>query len=153
KPYYLEPEKGAEKAYLILREALNKSKKVGIANFVLRNKEHLAVIKPFGKAIVLNQLRFNEEIRPPDGLNLPEAKSATKGKEVEIALALIDHLTDHFKPQAYKDTYQKELRKVIEAKAKGKTIKIKKEEEPEPTEVADIMKLLKASLEKERVKA
>jgi DNA end-binding protein Ku len=153
KPYYLEPDKGAEKAYTLLREALKKSKKVGIANFVLRNKEHLAAIKPFEDAIVVNQLRFKDEIKPITELNLPKAKAAAKGKEIEIALALIDHLTDHFKPDSYKDTYKKELEKVIQAKAKGKPIKIKEEKEPEPTEVADIMRLLKESLERERVRA
>jgi DNA end-binding protein Ku len=106
KPYYLEPDKGAGKAYSLLREALKKSKKVGLAKFVLRNKEHLAVIKPFGKVVVLNQLRFNDEIRPPEGLDLPGEKVA-KGKEIEIALALIDHLTSHFKPEDYKDDYKK----------------------------------------------
>ncbi len=153
KPYYLEPEKGAEKAYILLRDALKQSKKVGIATFVMRNKEHLAAIKTFEDVLVLNQLRFQDEIRTPDELNLPKVKAAAKGKEIEIALSLIDHLTGKFKPESYKDTYKKDLEKIIKAKAKGKPIKIKEEKEPHATEVADIMKLLKESLEKEHVRA
>jgi DNA end-binding protein Ku len=152
KPYFLEPDKGAEKAYALLREALKKSKKVGVANFVLRNKEHLAVIKPYGKAILLNQLRFQEELRKPEGLNLPDASQA-RAKEIDMALALIDQLSEHFKPEDYKDTYKQELKKVIEAKAKGKKIKIK-EKEPEATDVVDLVAMLKASLKKQqKVKA
>lgn len=151
KPYYLEPEKGAEKPYALLREALKKSKKVGLAKFVLRNREHLAVVKPQEELLILNQLRFKEEVRQPDDLNLPKAKQAGK-REVEIALALIDQLTAHFKPEDYRDTYQAELKKVIEAKAKGKKI-VAKGKEPEPTEVTDLMAMLRKSLEKEKARA
>ncbi|MGE5297894.1 MAG: Ku protein [Acidobacteriaceae bacterium] len=151
KPYYLEPDKGAERAYMLLREALKRSKKVGIAKYVLRNKEHLGVIKPMKNAIVLNQLRFKDEIRPPEGLNLPEIKEA-KGKEIDMALALIDQLTEPFDPEVYKDTYKQELTKVIEAKVKGKPVE-QKDSEPEPTEVRDLMAALKQSLEKERARA
>lgn len=151
KPYYLEPEKGAEKAYVLLRESLKKSKKIGVAQFVLRNREHLAVIKPFEKVLILNQLRYQDEIRKPDDLNLPDAKVGGK-REIEIALALIDQLTSHFKPEAYKDTYKEELERVIKAKAKGKPVKAKGKE-PEPTDVADLMAMLRASLEKEKARA
>jgi DNA end-binding protein Ku len=151
KPYYLEPEKGAEKAYALLRESLKKSKKIGIAKFVLRNREHLAAIRPEGKVIVLEQMRFQEEVRPATDLTLPDAKKAGN-REVEIALALIDQLTEHFDASKYKDTYTDELKKVIEAKAKGKPIKAKGKE-PQITEVADIMAMLKKSLEKEKARA
>ncbi len=152
KPYFLEPDKGAAKAYALLREALKKSKKVGVASFVLRNKEHLAVVKPYGKAIVLNQLRFNEELRNPEGLDLPESSQA-RTKEIDMALALIEQLSEPFNPEDYKDTYKQEIKKVIEAKAKGKKIKAK-EKEPEPTDVVDLVAMLKASLKKQqKVKA
>ncbi len=151
KPYYLEPEKGAEKAYALLRESLKKSKKIGIARFVLRNREHLAAIRPEDKVIVLEQMRFEEEVKSPADLALPDAKKAGN-REVEIALALIDQLTEHFNPKKYKDTYTDELKKVIEAKAKGKPIKTKGKER-QATEVADIMAMLKKSLEKERARA
>lgn len=149
KPYFLEPDKGAEKAYALLREALKKSKKIGVASFVLRNKEHLAAIKPYGKAILLNQLRFQEELRKPEGLNLPDSSKA-RGKEIEMALALIDQLSEPFKPAEYKDTYQKELKKIIEAKAKGKKIQVKDEEPESSTEVVDLVAMLKASLKKQQ---
>jgi DNA end-binding protein Ku len=151
KPYYLEPEKGAEKAYALLRESLKKSKKVGIAKFVLRNRERLAAIKPSGNVLVLEQMRFNQEIRDPKELNLPDSKKAGN-KEIDIALALIEQLTEAFDPTVFKDTYTDELKKVIEAKAKGKPIKAKGKE-PTPTEVSDLMAVLKKSLEKEKAKA
>jgi DNA end-binding protein Ku len=148
KPYFLEPDKGAEKAYALLREALKKSKKVGVASFVLRNREHLAIVKPYGKALLLNQLRFKEEVRSTDGLNLPDSAKA-RDKEIDMALSLIEHLTETFKPEDYKDTYKQQLKKVIEAKAKGKKIK-SKEKEPEPTDVVDLVAMLKASLKKQQ---
>src|SRR6266540_2683989 len=80
RPYYLEPDKGAAKAYALLREALSKSGKVGIAQFVLRNKQHLALIKPYERIIVLNQIRFAHELRKPEGLEVPETEEF-KGKE------------------------------------------------------------------------
>jgi DNA end-binding protein Ku len=125
-----------------------------VASFVLRNREHLAVIKPYGKAILLNQLRFEEEVRKPDGLKLPD-ESRARDKEIDMALSLIEHLTAPFKAKDYKDTYKQELKRVIEAKAKGKKFKAK-DKEPEPTDVVDLVAMLKASLKKQqktRVKA
>lgn len=150
KPYYLEPEKGAEKAYVLLRESLKKSKKIGIAKFVLRNREKLAAIKPSGNALILEQMRFAEDIRPTSDLNLPDSKKIGN-REIEIALALIEQLTEAFKPDKFKDTYTDDLKKVIEAKAKGKPVKAKGKL-PKNTDVADLMAMLKKSLEKERVK-
>jgi DNA end-binding protein Ku len=144
KPYYLEPDKGAAKPYALLREALKKSKKVGIAKFVLRNREILAVVKPHGNAIILEQLRYDKELRSTSELNLPKAESTSK--EVDMALKLIEQLTTHFKPEKYKDTYEEELKEVIAAKAHGRKPKVKGKE-PEPTEVRDIMALLQRSLE------
>ena len=152
KPYFLEPEKGAEKAYALLRESLKRSKKIGLAKFVLRNREHLAVIRPEGQAIVLEQMRFDEEIKKITDLHLPDAKKAG-GREIEIALSLIDHLTEHFDPKKYKDTYTDELKKIAKAKAKGKPIKAVKGRKIQNTEVTDIMAVLKKSLEKEKARA
>ncbi len=145
RPYYLEPDKGAAKPYALLREALRRSKRVGVAEFVLRNKEHLGVIKPLGNVIVLEQLRYNDEIRKPVGLDVPGARTADK-KEVEMALALIDQLTTHFDPADFKDDYRKELTQVIAKKAKGKPIRAKGKE-PAPTAVGDLMTTLRQSLE------
>jgi DNA end-binding protein Ku len=152
KPYYLEPTKGAEKPYALLREALAKSKKVAIAKFVLRNREHIASLKPVGKALVLDQMRFPAEIREPSGLKLPEEVDI-QGQEIKMALALIEQLTKHFIPEDFHDTYTEELERVIEAKAKGKQPAASKAEAPTNTEVKDLMAMLKASLEKEQAKS
>lgn len=145
KPYFLEPEKSAAKAYALLREALKKSKKVGIAKFVIHNREHIAVIKPINDAIILNELRYNEEILKDKDLSLPEHEKVS-AKELDVALKLIDHLTTTFKPQKYKDTYSDEVREIIAEKSKGRKIH-PKGQEPRPSKVQDIMSLLKASLE------
>ncbi len=157
-PYYLEPEEGAEKAYGLLRGALVKSDKVAVAKFVLKDKEHLAVLRPDANIIVLQQLRFDHEVRKPEGLKLPktsEAKSAEASakaeKELQLALSLIEKLTGKFDPKAFKDDYYDTLMKIIETKAKGKLIK-PLSAEPTPTEFADLMAKLKESLEKEPTK-
>jgi DNA end-binding protein Ku len=145
KPYYLEPDKNAQKPYALLREAIRKSKKVAIAKFVIRNREHLAVVKPYENVLVLNQLRFADEIRGGEDLKLP-AKGDVKDKEIDMALNLIDQLTTKFDPHKYKDTYTEELKEIIAEKAKGKTPK-QKGKAPKNTEVGNLMDMLKASLE------
>jgi DNA end-binding protein Ku len=143
-PYYLEPDKSGARAYALLREALEKTKKVGIATFVMRNKEALAILKSSKKVIVLNRIRFQEEIRDPSDLNLP-AKSEVKAGELKMAETLIEQLTHKFDISAYKNTYTADLMKVIKAKAKG--VKLK---EPKlkvvHTKSEDLMEQLKASL-------
>lgn len=148
-PYYLEPEEGAEKAYTLLRDALAKSSKVAIAKFVLKDKEHLAVLRPDADIIVLQQLRFAHEIRKPEGLKIPKEK--VEEKELQLALSLIEKLTGKFEPSKFKDDYYDTLMKIIETKAKGKLIK-PLSAEPTPTEFADLMAKLKESLEKEPAK-
>lgn len=145
KPYFLEPEKGGSSAYLLLRDALRKSKKVGIAKFILHHREHIAVIKPYHNSIILNQLRYADEMLSTDELKIPP-KEKTSLKELEIALKLIDHLTTTFVPDKYEDTYREEIKQIIAQKAKGKKIRSQKEAK-HPSKVLDIMELLKASLE------
>lgn len=147
KPYFLEPGKGADKAYVLLRDALSKSKKVGLGRFVFHTREHLAVIRPYGNLLLLEQLRFASEIRDAGELKIPK-KAETSEREINMALKLIDQLTSHFKPQAYHDTYTEELQKLIEDKAKGKKVKVKKGKESKIVPMTDIMHLLKESLEK-----
>ena len=147
KPYYLEPEKKATKAYILLREALKRSKKVGIARFVLKSKEHMAVLKAEDNILVLNQMRFANEIRKPDELEVPNED--VNKRELDMAVKLIDQLTTHFKPEDYKDTYTKELQELIDQKVKGEAPKVKKETQ-EPTEVKDLMESLRASLSQTR---
>lgn len=146
-PYFLEPQKSGTKAYALLREALKKSGKAGIGSFVLRSKEHLCILRPYGKnAIVLNRLRFQEEVRDPADLSLPKEKP--KPNEMKMALSLIDQLTSRFDIKKFKDTYSAELLRLIKAKAKGKSVK-----QPSPLKVThrkadDLMSQLKASIKK-----
>jgi DNA end-binding protein Ku len=149
KPYFLEPDKNAEKAYTILREALRKSNKVGLAKYVIKNREHLAIIKTHENMLILNELRYKNELLQPEDLKLPSASEKIGNKEVEMALKLIDHLAVAFKPQEYVDTYTAEMKNIIKQKAKGRPVHPKTAEPPQ-TKVQDIMSLLQASLEKKK---
>src|SRR5579872_6077908 len=143
-PYYLEPQKSGVKAYALLQEALKKTGKVGVGNFVMRSKESLCVLKPMGKAILLQGIRFEQEIRDMSELEIPE-KAAVTPAELKMAIALIDQLSGKFDISKFKDTYAEALMKVIHAKAKGKKI------QPAPLRVVhskskDLMDQLKESL-------
>lgn len=150
-PYFLEPQKAGEKAYVLLREALRKSGKVGLGTYVMRSKEALCVLKPMENVIMLNKIRFAQEIRDVNELNIP-GKGSIKPAELQMALALIDQLTGPFDISKYKDTYTDALLKVIHAKAKGKKV-----ETPHLRVVhgkaKDLMSQLKASLETKKKRA
>jgi DNA end-binding protein Ku len=146
KSYYLEPDRSGAKSYALLREAIKRSKKAGLARFVIKNREHLGLLKAYDDIIVLNQIRFKNEIRSYGDLNLPAAKSITS-KELQLALSLIENMTHKFNPKDYKDTYFEELKKIIEQKAKGRKIK-PKGKAPKSTGVKNLMTLLKKSLDK-----
>lgn len=150
-PYYLEPEKSASHAYALLAETMKKTKKVGIATVVLRNKEHLAVLKPYGKTLVLNIIRFAEEIRDTESLNIPTT-TKVKPQEIEMAIALMEHMAHDFDIKEFKDTYAAELMKLIKAKAKGKAPRIIPAKKVE-TRTHDLMEQLKSSLKASRKKA
>ncbi len=117
KPYYLEPQKGGTKAYLLLHRALLECGTVGVTKFVIRNREHLGVIKPYKNMLVLNQLRFVNELRLP-AIELPRASFSKK--EIEMATKLIDQSTVKFNPKHYKDEYRDELLDLIKHKARGR---------------------------------
>lgn len=144
KPYYLEPDKSGGKPYALLREALKRSGKVGVASYVLRNRGSLGILKPLDDLLVLNEIRYREEVRDFTELKLPSAENLRE-PEVELALTLIDHLTAKFDPAQYKDTYIEDLKRIIEEKAAGRT-PVPREEAPQPTKVVDLMALLKESL-------
>lgn len=146
-PYYLEPQKGAESAYVLLREALRRSKKVAVGSFVLRLKEHLGVIKPYQDVLVLNQLRYAEELASADELNIPSKKQVKK-TELDIAIKFIEQLTKPFKPDNYVDTYTEEMMQIINQKAKG--LKVKAPRAAREPKTQDIMELLKESLKQTR---
>jgi DNA end-binding protein Ku len=135
----------------LLRDALAQSKKVGVATFVFRNKEALAIVKPYQKVIVLNRIRFEEEIRDMKEIDVP-ATSKGKSTEMSMALKLIDQQTTKFNIAKFKDTYTDKLMKIIRAKSKGKIT-------PKPalkvvhTKSDDLMEALKASIGKKKRKA
>lgn len=143
-PYYLEPDKAAAKAYALLRDALESAGKVGVTTFVLRNKEGLAILKPYKNVIVLNRIRFAQEIREPSELNLPPV-SQTKTKEMDMANKLVEQLTEKFSIEAYKDTYTAKLLEIIMEKSKGKKISVPKMKVVHK-QSDNLMDMLKASL-------
>jgi DNA end-binding protein Ku len=143
-PYYLEPDKAAMKAYALLHDALESSRKVGVTTFVLRNKESLAILKPYKNVIVLNRIRFSQEIRETSELNLPPI-SKTKTKEMDMANKLVEQLTEKFNIEEYKDNYTEKLLKIIQQKSKGvKTTPSKMKVIHKQND--DLMEMLKASL-------
>jgi DNA end-binding protein Ku len=144
KPYYLEPVKGAAKAYALLREALRKTDKVAVARYILRTRESMCLLRAEGDMIVLLQMRWASEIREPEGLELPPAKEVEK-KELDMAVRLVDQLTETFDPAEYRDTYTETLMKFIQDKAEGKT-REPEEEEAIPAEVTDLFAKLRESL-------
>jgi len=148
KPYYLEPDRKATKAYALLRDALKKSGKAGIAEYVLRDKEKIGALIVEDEMIVLIQLRYLDEIRDPEDLHIP-GKSKYSAKEMEMASTLIDDMARKFEPRKFKDTYTNELLKVIKAKAKGKLKETSVKSPIQPTDVDDILSALRLSLEEQ----
>jgi DNA end-binding protein Ku len=144
KPYYLEPDKGAERAYALLRDALAKAGKIALAKYAMRARDNMGAIKPIGDALVLNQMRFPSDLRSPADLKFPKDKA--KKEELDMAMALIRQLDKPFIPEDWHDTYTEELEEVIEEKAKGQKPKARGKA-PEDTKVKDLMSTLKASLE------
>lgn len=149
-PYFLEPQKSAVEAYALLRDSLKSSGNVGVTSFVLRNKDGLAILKPYENVIVLNRIHFKQEIRETNELKLPPV-AETKSKEMDMADKLIEQLTEKFDISNYKDTYTEKLLKIIEDKSKGKKKTVSK---PKGTtkQSGDLMSMLKASLESRKQK-
>lgn len=154
KPYILLPAKKAEKGYVLLRETLKKTNKIGIARVVIRTKEYLAAVLPQGEALVLNILRYESEIVDADDFELP-GKSTTdyriSPREIDMARDLIDSMSSDWKPGDYRDDFRDKLRAVIEKRLKSKGVTATIEEDdrtPEnaTTNVVDFMALLKKSL-------
>lgn len=155
KPYFLAPGKGGEKGYVLLREALQRTGRVGIARVVLRTKEYLSAVIPQGNTLVLEILRYQHELRHPEELNLPEGgtkKFNISAKELELAEMLIDSMKAEWDPGKYTDEYSRVLMEWIEKKIRaGNTEALPEREEEAPeseSKVIDMMALLKRSLEK-----
>jgi DNA end-binding protein Ku len=147
-PYYLGPDKGAAKAYGLLVKAMRDSRKVAVARFVLRNKEHLAAIRPMGDVLTLATMRFHDEVTPVDDLGeeLGDSPGKIDKREVEMAMRLIDSLSTDFEAEKYRDEYREELLSLLERKAEGKEVVSAATEAPKPTKAPDLMAALEESL-------
>ena len=148
-PYYLGPDKGAEKAYALLVKAMGDAKKVAVARFVLRNREHLAAIRPADTVLTMATMRFADEVVAPGELGddvVPEDGRKLDKREVDMAKQLIDSLTADFDPSKYHDEYREELLSLIDRKAQGKSVVEAVSEEPTPTKAPDLMAALEESL-------
>jgi DNA end-binding protein Ku len=146
KAYYLMPSEGAEKPYRLLVRALDETEKVGIAKVVIRNKQHLAALRPYDDGLLLETMYYADEVRKPETLDGDTAKPKLQKAEVEMAKSLVENLSEPFKPEKYDDTYRKELLVLIRAKAEGQSL-------PEPAaeeegEVVDLMAALRESVER-----
>jgi len=156
-PYYLAPGARGQKVYALLRETLRELKRIAIAQVVIRTTQHLAAIVVNGRALMLNTLRYQDELLDAKGLELPAEGLKAAGvnaKEVALAKRLIDDMTEHWKPGEFKDTYHDDLMARIKQKIKqGQTNEITQpgkdeQEEPRTAQVIDLAALLKQSLGK-----
>jgi DNA end-binding protein Ku len=140
------PAKGGEKAYALLREAIRRTGMVGIGKVTMRtNTLHLAGVKTVGDAIVLEVMRFANELVDESDVELP-GSTTLRPQELQMAEQLIENLSGEFDPSKYVDDYRANLMKIIRAKMKGKKVETAKPEERETTEVIDLMARLKESL-------
>jgi len=148
KPYYLEPQKGGDKAYVLLRDALKESNKVGIAKVVIKTRQYLAGVKPEDGALVLELMHFADELADPGKLHVPKKTEVGK-REMNMAKSLIDSMSSKWNPEKYKDDYREALMEVIEEKveAGGKEIEEKPKKAPKPTKVIDLVSVLQKSLD------
>lgn len=153
-PYYLAPGRRGEKAYVLLRDTLKKAGKAGIATVVIRTRQYLAALLPHDDVLVLNTLRYAGELRSPEELGIPAASlkgPKVTAKELEMALRLVDDMSEAWEPGKYKDTYHEDLLARIEEKIRaGQTAEItepaKVEKEAAGAEVIDLMSLLRKSV-------
>lgn len=148
KPYYIRPRKGGEKAYVLLREALKESERVAISRVVIRTRAYLSAIYASGDALILNLLRFSQELKAIEDITLP-ADADIKPRELKLALTLIEDMTEPWDPAQYKDEYRAALMERIKAKAKGQGLEpdVSEEEEESGGKVIDIVELLKQSVD------
>src|SRR5438552_8148666 len=145
KPYFLEPQKGGEKAYALLHKALSGTGKIGIAKVVISNREHLAAVKPDGLFLILELMHFASEILSAEELNRGPS-AALNEKELKMAQALIDSMSAEWEPQKYRDEYRNAVMDLIEQKAKKVELPERPVSKPRATNVVDLVKVLQESL-------
>lgn len=156
KPYYLAPDKNGEKVYALLRDTLSAAGKVGVANLVMHSKQHLAVIMPLGDALVLNTLRWADEVRSAEDVGLEGLDAKVSKKEVDMAQRLVDDMTEQWDPEQYQDTFKDNVMALVERKLKdGKLEAVAEEPEAEDSgaDVIDLTELLRRSLGGKKDKA
>lgn len=156
RPYYLVPDKKAEKGYVILREILAKTHKVGIAKVIIHTRQYLAALMPYGNALVLNLMRYAQELRQPEEFDLPTENLKTykiSNKELQIATKLVDSMTSKWNPEEYHDEYREALQKWIEEKVEAKKphTKMKHVSKSTKTNVINFMDLLQKSLKQKKL--
>jgi DNA end-binding protein Ku len=145
-PYYLQPAKGAERSYALLRDAIRQSDKLGVAKIILRDAQHLAAVEAIGDALVLTMMRFADELADLDEFRFPKAQDI-RPAELKMAMQLIDSLSAEWNPEKYTDEYRDNLMKVIQAKLKGRRPVLQERETAQSADVIDLMARLRASLE------
>ncbi len=150
KPYYLEPQKGGDKAYVLLRETLEKTGKVGIAKVIIKTRQYLAGVKPHKHALVLELMHFAEELADGEKLNVPKKSSEPGKREMDMAKALVESMSSKWDPTKYKDDYRDALMEVIEEKVEsgGEEIEEKPKPKRESSKVIDLVSILQQSLAK-----
>ena len=150
RPYYVVPQEQGVKAYRLLVEAMAKNKKVGIARFVMRNKEYLCALRPQDGALVLETMHFNDEVIPVDKVDGVPHKAKSDDRELKMASQLIESLSTKFKPEKYHDTYREAVQEIIEKKAEGEEVVTQPAVEEKKGRVTNLMAALEASLAKSR---
>jgi DNA end-binding protein Ku len=144
--YYLVPQEGGEKPYRLLVQALEETGRVGIAKVVIRNKQHLACLRPWEGVLVLETMYYAEEVRrPAEVAGDVVAENGLRKAEVEMAKSLVENLSAEFDPERYDDTYRSELLELIRSKAEGTPLPEPRDEEPQ---VIDLMQALRESVER-----
>jgi DNA end-binding protein Ku len=148
-PYYLVPEKGGERAYALLREAIRATGTIGIGKVTIRTKQHLAGVKVVGEALVLDLMRFDHELVETEEISFPDADEV-RPKELTMAKQLIQNFTSEFEPEKYTDEYRENLMQIIQAKLKGKKVEFEEPDAPDTTGVIDLMSRLQESLKQSK---
>jgi len=144
--YYLTPQKGGERAYALLREAIRETGLVGVATIVLRDAQHLAALEVKGDALVLTMMRYAEELVDTEGFTFPKATDVRK-PDLKLARTLVEQFAGTWDPTQYTDEYRANLMKIIKARMKGKTVELRESVEPQSAEVVDLMERLRQSLQ------
>jgi DNA end-binding protein Ku len=150
--YYLAPQgRDAQRAYALLRQAMLEQQKVGVATFVLRNKQHLVAVRPDNKVLALETMYFADEVRDPlsELDTLPGDDVTFRDREIDTAKLLIDSMTADWEPEQYRDTYRDAVEELIERKSRGEVVAHERPEEP-AAPVVDLMEALRASVEAAR---